>query len=332
MTEPLLCVRAVRKLFPIKTGGWRTRDRRFVHAVDDVSFELAAGEALALVGESGCGKSTLALTLLGLEPPTAGSIRFAGQELVGAPAAAWKRARRHIQMIFQDPYESLNPLMTVGEIVAEPLQVHGLAPTAEERRSRVVAALEGAGLKPAEHFMRRFPHELSGGQRQRVAIAAALVLEPRLLVADEPVSMLDVSIRAEVLNLLAELKTRRQIALLFITHDLGTVSAVADRIAVMYLGRVVEIGAVNDVLTTPQHPYTRALLSVVPAPNPRRRRQHIILQGETPDPVNLPAGCRFAPRCPIAIARCREVDPALQAVGANQQAACIRLGDPALFG
>ncbi|HAJ34932.1 MAG TPA: peptide ABC transporter substrate-binding protein [Chloroflexi bacterium] len=324
MPEPLLRVRGVRKLFPIKAAGWRTHAQRVVHAVDDVNFDLGAGEALALVGESGCGKSTLALTLLGLEPLTAGSIRFEGQELAGAPPEVWRLARRHIQMIFQDPYESLNPLMTVGEIVAEPLQVHKLATATEERRRRIMAALDDAGLKPAQHFMRRFPHELSGGQRQRVAIAAALVLEPRLLVADEPVSMLDVSIRAEILNLLADLKVRRQIAVLFITHDLGTVSAIADRIAVMYLGRIVEIGAVNDVLTTPQHPYTQALLSVVPAPNPRLRRQHIILQGETPDPVNLPAGCRFHPRCPVAIARCHQVDPVLQAVGAGHAVACIR--------
>jgi len=331
MSEPLLSVRGLRKLFPVKTISWRSRQQRFVHAVDDVSFDLAAGEALALVGESGCGKSTLALTLLGLEAPTAGNIRFERQELAGAPAAAWRQARRHIQMIFQDPYESLNPLMTVGEIVAEPLEVHKIGGNRDERRKRILLALEDAGLKPAEHFVARFPHELSGGQRQRVAIAAALVLEPRLLVADEPVSMLDVSIRAEILSLLADLKTRRSIALLFITHDLGTVSAVADRIAVMYLGRIVEIGAVNSVMTAPQHPYTRALLSVVPAPNPRLRRQHIILQGETPDPVNLPTGCRFAPRCPVAVARCRESDPALRPVAADHAAACIRLDDPPLF-
>ncbi len=324
MTEPLLHVRGLRKLFPIKTGGWRTREQRFVHAVDDVSFELAAGEALALVGESGCGKSTLALMLLGLETPTAGSIRFEGDELAGASAALWKQARRHIQMVFQDPYESLNPLMTVGEIVAEPLLVHNRKKAVEERRRAVMAALEDAGLKPAEHFMRRFPHELSGGQRQRVAIAAALVLEPRLLVADEPVSMLDVSIRAEILNLLADLKIRRQIAVIFITHDLSTVSAVADRIAVMYLGRIVEIGAVNDVLAAPQHPYTQALLSVAPAPNPRLRRQHIILQGETPDPVNLPSGCRFHPRCPVAMEACRHSEPVLQQVAGAQAAACLR--------
>jgi oligopeptide/dipeptide ABC transporter ATP-binding protein len=325
MTDALLSVRGLRKLFPAgKRTFWRSGSD-FVHAVDDVSFDLAAGEALALVGESGCGKSTLALTLLGLERATAGSIRFEGQEMVGAPASLWKETRRHVQMIFQDPYESLNPLMNVGEVVAEPLHVHKLAISRDERRRRIVAALEDAGLKPAEHFLARFPHELSGGQRQRVAIAAALVLEPRLLVADEPVSMLDVSIRAEILNLLADLKTRRQIAVLFITHDLGTVSAVADRIAVMYLGRIVETGTVGEVMTAPQHPYTQALLSVVPAPNPRLRRQHIILQGETPDPVNLPAGCRFHPRCPLAVEECKRIDPPLVVLSGSQAAACIRL-------
>lgn len=325
MTGALLSVNRLRKLFPAGKRSFWQSGSDFVHAVDDVSFDLAAGEALALVGESGCGKSTLALTLLGLEPATSGSICLEGKEMVGAPASLWKETRRHVQMIFQDPYESLNPLMTVGEVVAEPLHVHKLAISRDERRSRIVAALEDAGLKPAEHFLARFPHELSGGQRQRVAIAAALVMEPRLLVADEPVSMLDVSIRAEILNLLADLKTRRQIAVLFITHDLGTVSAVADRIAVMYLGRIVETGAVGEVMSAPQHPYTQALLSVVPAPNPRLRRQHIILQGETPDPVNLPPGCRFHPRCPIAIEECQRVDPALAVVGGTQAAACIRL-------
>lgn len=332
MTEPLLRVRGLRKLFTAGHRGLGRKDRQSVHAVDDVSFDLGAGEALALVGESGCGKSTLALALLGLEMATAGSIRFEGNELVGAPATVWKATRRHMQMIFQDPYESLNPLMTVGEIVAEPLHVHKLAPTRDERQRQAIAALEDAGLKPAAHFLERFPHELSGGQRQRVAIAAALVLAPRLLVADEPVSMLDVSIRAEILNLLADLKVHRSIGLLYITHDLGTVSAVADRIAVMYLGRIVEIGDMRSVLTSPQHPYTRALLSVTPAPNPRLRRRHIILQGETPDPTNLPAGCRFHPRCPIAVERCRASDPALATVGNDHAAACIRLDDPTRFG
>ncbi len=325
MSEPLLKVEGLRKLFAIGRGGFRRGAPLQVHAVDGVSFEIAAGEALAVVGESGCGKSTLALTLMGLETATAGSVRFDGRELVGLGSGALKETRRRIQMIFQDPYESLNPLMTVGEIVAEPLHVHGLAKAADERQQRVMQALADAGLKPADHYIHRFPHELSGGQRQRVAIAAALVLEPQLLIADEPVSMLDVSIRAEILNLLADLKQTRNIAILFITHDLGTVSAVADRIAVMYLGRIVETGTVAEVMTAPQHPYTRALLSVVPAPNPRLRRQHIILQGETPDPIHLPPGCRFHPRCRIATDQCRTVDPALAPTTTGQLAACIHL-------
>ncbi len=325
MSEPLLKVEGLRKLFAIGRGGFRRGAQLQVHAVDGVSFEIAAGEALAVVGESGCGKSTLALTLMGLETATAGSVRFDGKELVGLGSGALKETRRRIQMIFQDPYESLNPLMTVGEIVAEPLHVHGLAKAAAERQQRVMQALADAGLKPADHYIHRFPHELSGGQRQRVAIAAALVLEPQLLIADEPVSMLDVSIRAEILNLLADLKQTRNIAILFITHDLGTVSAVADRIAVMYLGRIVETGSVAEVMTAPQHPYTRALLSVVPAPNPRLRRQHIILQGETPDPIHLPPGCRFHPRCRLATDECRTVDPALEPTATGQLAACIHL-------
>ena len=206
-----------------------------------------------------------------------------------------KAARRQMQMVFQDPYESLNPLMHVGEIVGEPLHVHGLARDPAERSARVRSALEAAGLRPVDTYINRLPHELSGGQRQRVAVAAALVLEPKVLLADEPVSMLDVSIRAEILNLLAELKQERGISILFITHDLGTVAAVADRIAVMYLGRIVEMGTVQQVLRNPQHPYTKALLSVVPVPNPRLRRQRIILQGETPDPTRLAPGL---PLCP----------------------------------
>jgi oligopeptide/dipeptide ABC transporter ATP-binding protein len=231
--------------------------------------------------------------------------------------------RRHIQMIFQDPYESLNSLLTIGELVAEPLLVHGLEPNKTARLQRVSQALEDAGLKLADHFIQRRPHELSGGQRQRVVIAGALVLEPAVLLADEPVSMLDVSIRAEILNLLAELRDRRGVSVIFITHDLATAAYIADRVAVMYLGRIVEIGPTQEVLNRPTHPYTQALLSVIPVPNPRQRHKRTILQGDPPNPINLPSGCRFQPRCPVAIDRCTQVDPQLVNVGHNHSAACL---------
>ncbi|MCL4825685.1 MAG: ABC transporter ATP-binding protein, partial [Anaerolineales bacterium] len=279
-------------------------------------------EAVAVVGESGCGKSTLALTLMGLEEPTEGRIVFESKEITHANERDRKLLRQRIQMVFQDPYESLNPTQTIGEIVAEPLDVHGLVHTKAEREARVVKALEDAGLKPAADYMHRFPHQLSGGQRQRVVIAGALVLEPHLLIADEPVSMLDVSIRAEILNLLADLRQTRQISIILITHDLGTVGYFADRIAVMYLGRIVEIGPTAAILANPQHPYTKALLSVVPVPNPRLRRERVILQGETPNPIHLPGGCRFHPRCPIAIERCKTEDPPYVDLGDGHQAAC----------
>jgi oligopeptide transport system ATP-binding protein len=327
MTEPpILQVRSLRKLFPVKKTAFGREPARFVHAVDDVSFDLGRGEVLALVGESGCGKSTLALTLLGLETPTAGSVLFEGRDVTHASGPEQKALRRQIQMVFQDPYESLNPLMTIGEIVAEPLKVHGLATDKGERAGRVRQALEDAGLKPAETYVARYPHQLSGGQRQRVVIASALVLEPALLLADEPVSMLDVSIRAEILTLLAELRAGRGISILFITHDLATAAHFTDRVAVMYLGRIVEIGPTRQVLAHPVHPYTRALLSVIPAPNPRLRRERIILHGDPPDPIRPAgalAGCRFQPRCRVAEDICRNQDPALRAVGADHEAACL---------
>ena len=326
--QPLIEVRNLRKLFPKGKSGLLRRTEQMVHAVDGVTFDVGKGEILALVGESGCGKSTLALTLVGLEQPSSGQIRFDGQDVTALDRDGLKALRRQIQMIFQDPYESLNPMMTIGEIVAEPLVVHKLVPDRLEREARVRQALEDAGLKPAETYVHRRPHELSGGQRQRVVIAGALVLEPSVLLADEPVSMLDVSIRAEILNLLADLRATRNISILFITHDLSTVAYFADRIAVMYLGRIVEVGKTADVLKNPQHPYTRALLSVVPVPNPRLRKERIILQGETPDPVVLPTGCRFHPRCPVAEARCAEVDPVYIRIEEGHHAACL-LVEPA---
>jgi oligopeptide/dipeptide ABC transporter ATP-binding protein len=318
----IIQVNNLRKLFPVKkTSLWDKQDL-FVHAVDDVSFDLHHGEVLALVGESGCGKSTLALTLMNLERPTAGQIFYEGEDVTHIEGKRLQAMRRDIQMVFQDPYESLNPTMTIGDIVGEPLVVHKLTADKQEREARVHQALEDAGLKPAENFIHRYPHELSGGQRQRVVIAGALVLEPKVLLADEPVSMLDVSIRAEILNLLASLREKMGISVLFITHDLGTVAYFADRIAVMYLGRIVEKGQTLAVLERPLHPYTKALLSVMPVPNPRLRRERIILQGETPNPINLPTGCRFHPRCPIVQPHCREIDPEWREIEAGHWAAC----------
>jgi oligopeptide/dipeptide ABC transporter ATP-binding protein len=311
------------KFFPIGRTGFFGGAARYVHAVDDVTLELNQGEILALVGESGCGKSTLVLTLLGLEKATTGAIYFAGRDVTHLNGPALKEMRRHIQMIFQDPFESLNPIMTIGEIVAEPLLVHGFGGSRAERLKRASQALEDAGLKPASNFINRRPHELSGGQRQRVVIASALVLEPDILLADEPVSMLDVSIRAEILNLLAELRNRRGVSVIFITHDLATAAYIADRVAVMYLGRIVEIGPIQTVMTNPAHPYTRALLSVIPVPNPRLRRKRTILQGDPPNPINLPPGCRFHPRCPLAFERCLHIDPQLMPVGDGHEAACL---------
>jgi oligopeptide/dipeptide ABC transporter ATP-binding protein len=321
----ILEVRNLKKYFQAGRPGWFSRRENFIHAVDGVNLQLRRGEVIALVGESGCGKSTLALTLMLLEEATEGSIFFEGKDITHAAPKERKAIRQRIQMVFQDPYESLNPTQTIEEIVTEPLIVHGLSLEANQRRQRVVQALEDAGLKPAGDYLHRFPHQLSGGQRQRVVIAGALVLEPHILLADEPVSMLDVSIRAEIINLLADLRRARGISVIFITHDLGTVGYFADRIAVMYLGRIVEIGAMREVLQDPRHPYTQALLSVIPVPNPRLRRKRLILQGETPNPVNLPGGCRFHPRCPLAIEACRHTDPALTPISASHQAACILL-------
>ncbi|HMQ34531.1 MAG TPA: ATP-binding cassette domain-containing protein [Chloroflexaceae bacterium] len=321
---PILEVTELAKHYPLRlglAGALAGAPAASVRAVDGVSFSMARGEVLAVVGESGCGKTTTALTLLGLVAPSGGAVRFEGRPL-HAELRRDRGLRQAIQMVFQDPYESLNPRMRVGEIVAEPLVIHRLARGAERDR-RVRDALEEVGLRPAEEFVGRLPHELSGGQRQRVAIAAALVTGPHLLIADEPVSMLDVSIRADILRLLNDLRRRRGISILFITHDLATAALFADRVAVMYLGRIVELGPTEAVMQAPQHPYTRALLSVVPSIS-RRRRERIVLQGETPNPADVPAGCRFHPRCPMAEAACRAADPHLEPKG-DRMVACIRV-------
>ena len=321
--EFILEVKDLKKYFQAGNPGLFSRNEQFVHAVDGVDLQLRRGEVLALVGESGCGKSTLSLTLMGLEEATEGRIFFEGRDITHLSDKERKSIRQRIQMVFQDPYESLNPTQTIETIVAEPLIVHNIAAAHDERRDRVLRALEDAGLKPAEDYLSRFPHQLSGGQRQRVVIASALVLEPHLLLADEPVSMLDVSIRAEIINLLADLREKRGISVIFITHDLGTVGYFADRVAVMYLGRIVEIGTMREVLTDPKHPYAQALLSVIPVPNPRLRKQRMILQGETPNPIELPSGCRFHPRCPVAMQVCKESDPRLFPISETHQAACL---------
>ncbi len=295
-----------------------------VHALDDVSLEVQRGEILGLVGESGSGKTTLAMLAMGLLEPTSGTVTFEGRPLHERLRGRERLvARRQIQMVFQDPYESLNPRQTIFDTLAEPLHIHKLASSRQEISERVATALAEVGLNPPETFFRRYPEALSGGQRQRVVIAAALILNPGLLVADEPVSMLDVSMRAEILTLLRDLRERRGLSILYITHDLATAGFFTDRIAVMYLGRVVEMGPTAQILSQPQHPYTRALLSVVPVPNPRHRRKREILQGEIPNAIDLPTGCRFHPRCPDVIPQCREIDPALLPVRHDHAAACI---------
>ena len=328
-SKPLLEVEGLVVRYPVPRGMVGTlarRPRKSVHAVDGVSFSLRPGEILALVGESGCGKTTTAQTLLRLVEPEAGAIRFEGRDLSGLSTRELRPLRRRMQLIYQDPYESLDPRLRVRQTVEEPLLVHRVAGSRRERAERVREALERVEMQPAELFLDRFPHELSGGQRQRVAIAASLVLEPRLLVADEPVSMLDVSVRAGILRLLDGLR-EGGLGILMITHDLSTAARFSDRIAVMYLGRIVEEGPAREVVHNPQHPYTKALLSVVPKRDPRDRMRPQILRGEPPDAVRVPSGCRFHPRCPIAIDVCQSKDPPLERPKAaetpDHTAACL---------
>ena len=315
----LLQVQGLAKYFPIK-GGLFSREVDRVHAVDGVSFSIAAGETLGMVGESGCGKSTTGRCILRLIEPSNGEVRFDGQDVTAMNPQALREVRRDMQIIFQDPFASLNPRMTVEAIIGEALTIHKLTKSPTEYQARVVDLLETVGLN-ADH-MRRFPHEFSGGQRQRIGIARALAVSPKLIVCDEPVSALDVSIQAQVINLLEDLQAKMGLTYLFIAHDLSVVEHISNRVAVMYLGRVVEIAPSRDLYTRPKHPYTEALLSAVPIPDPKAKKQRIVLTGDVPNPVNRPSGCHFHPRCPKATERCKVEEPVLKAVGTQHQAAC----------
>jgi oligopeptide/dipeptide ABC transporter ATP-binding protein len=314
--ETLVSVRGLVKHFPVEGSD------DVVRAVDGVSFDIFAGETLGLVGESGCGKSTVGRCLLRLIEPTAGEIVFEGQDVLSLDKKRLRQLRREMQIIFQDPYASLNPRMKIGDIIGEPLVIHDQG-TRSERRDRVASLLQRVGLDP--DYMNRYAHEFSGGQRQRIGVARTLALNPKLIVADEPVSALDVSVQAQVVNLLQELQEEFKLTYLFISHGLAVVEHISTRVAVMYLGRIVEIADAAELYAQPLHPYTQALLSAIPIPDPRQKRKRIILQGDVPTPINPPSGCRFRTRCPIAIEECARVDPELREVAPGHHVACIRV-------
>ena len=322
----LLEVRNLKVHFPVQHGVFGAA-REFVKAVDDVSFHIEAGETLGLVGESGCGKSTLGRAVVRLIEPAAGSVRFEGEDLGGLDGAELRARRRRLQIIFQDPYGSLNPRMTVEDSIGEALDIHRLAPGAAARRKRVLELLQAVGLDPAH--ARRYPHEFSGGQRQRIGIARALAVEPKLIVCDEPVSALDVSVQAQIINLLQDLQEKHGLAYLFIAHDLAVVGHISRRVMVMYLGKIVEIADAATIIGSPRHPYTQALISAIPVVDPASRRQRILLPGEVPSPIHPPSGCPFHPRCPLAEPGCRNEVPSLRAVASGHHVAC-HLVNPAI--
>jgi peptide/nickel transport system ATP-binding protein len=316
-------IEALYKYFPVASGVaslFRT-NTQCIKAIDGVSLNIERGEIIGLAGESGSGKTTLGEILVGLQKPNKGRIVFEDTDVETLKGRKLKAFRRRVQMIFQDPYSTLNPRFTIGSTVAEPLIIHKIG-SAEERPQLVIKALERAELRPAKEFIDRYPHELSGGQRQRVAISRAVVLEPNLLVTDEPVSMLDVSIRAGILNLIKKLRDELKISVLYISHDLSTISSICDRISIMYLGKIIEVGRAKDVIQGPFHPYTKALMSAVPVPDPFKKRERRELKGELPDQINLPLGCRFSPRCPDAFSACIESEPEMRLIKEAHTVAC----------
>jgi len=315
---PLLEVEGLKKYFPIRSGVL-SRTRSHVKAVDGVSFVIGKGETFGLVGESGCGKTTVGRAVLRLIEPDAGSVRFDGTDLLALGAAELRGKRREMQIIFQDPYASLNPRMTVRAIIGEPFAIHRVA-HGTERTERVAELMKTVGLDPS--VMNRYPHEFSGGQRQRIGIARALALRPKLIVADEPVSALDVSIQAQIVNLLADLQSQFGLTYLFISHAIPVIEHISTRIGVMYLGKLVELGTSRQICLEPKHPYTQALLSAVPVPDPAAKKPRVILKGDVPTPINPPSGCRFHTRCPIAVDRCRVEEPALRVLDDGREAAC----------